>query len=242
MSVAISRAGDSISQPAIILSFNPEFAEAGVDLEGLILTISGNNFRPGSIVRWNNQDLSPISQSASEIKVQIPPAFLRKAAGNRIRIVGPSPEFIESAVSCFPTINLQIRSDASHIANDVANDSIAYTTGNNLATQTEHATTVGLPTSIAGTVVEVYNICPQSPPLAGLHCVSQQKVRFQIPPNSAVTSGRKIVQVISGSGDVSVGYPQISLVFPGLFSANKNGRGVAFKASTRTQERPWMSY
>ena len=109
-------------------------------------------------------------------------------------------------------------SAASFSGTVIAPDSIAAGYGVGLATGTESATTVPLPTTLAGTTVRVNERA------ASLFFVSGTQVNFLVPAETA--PGAATVTITSGSGAVSTGTLQIAAVGPGLFTANTNGQGV----------------
>jgi uncharacterized protein (TIGR03437 family) len=95
--------------------------------------------------------------------------------------------------------------------------SIAAGFGKGLATSSDSAPGVPLPTSLAGTVVRVNGEA------APLFFVSPGQVNYVIPPGTP--SGIASVMVTSGDGTVSTGTVQIAPVAPGLFTASATGSG-----------------
>lgn len=105
----------------------------------------------------------------------------------------------------------------------VAPDSIMAAFGTALATRTEAAATLPLPTALAGTTVTVRDSAGTDHP-AQLFFVSANQVNFLLPGSAAL--GEAVVTVISASGVISQGAIQINQVGAGVFTANANGRGV----------------
>lgn len=115
-------------------------------------------------------------------------------------------------------------SAASFLGNELAAEQIVAAFGSALATTTEVAEDLPLPTEIAGTTVRVRDSQGESR-LSPLFFVAPAQVNYQIPPGTA--AGAATVTITSGEGAVSIGNVTIATVVPGLFSANANGQGVA---------------
>lgn len=105
----------------------------------------------------------------------------------------------------------------------VAPDSIMAAFGTALATRTEAAATLPLPTTLAGTTVTVRDSAGTDHP-AQLFFVSANQVNFLLPGAAAL--GEAVVTIISAGGVISQGAIQINQVGAGVFTANANGRGV----------------
>lgn len=95
--------------------------------------------------------------------------------------------------------------------------------GVGLATRLEVATSVPLPTNLAGTTVSVRDSMGTSR-LAGLLFVVGSQINYQMPEETA--PGRAIVTVTSGDGAISIGIEQIVSLGPALFTANAQGTGI----------------
>ncbi|MFN0109890.1 MAG: hypothetical protein ACKVZH_13635 [Blastocatellia bacterium] len=115
-------------------------------------------------------------------------------------------------------------SAASFRASDIAPESIVAAFGSGLATRTEIASAVPLPTTLAGTRVVVRDALGGER-LASLFFVASSQVNFLIPPGTA--PGTATINITSDDGVVSSGVLQISTVAASLFAANSNGREVA---------------
>ncbi len=99
-----------------------------------------------------------------------------------------------------------------------APDSIAALFGLNLATRTEIANTVPLPTQLAGTTVTVDGQA------AMLFFVAPTQVNFLVPAGTRL--GRVDVVVTSGDGKVSRGQMLVQNAAAGVFTQNASGVGV----------------
>ncbi|MBP6821542.1 MAG: hypothetical protein KA368_08365 [Acidobacteria bacterium] len=115
-------------------------------------------------------------------------------------------------------------SAASFSASAIAAESIVAAFGTGLATRTEIAGTVPLPTVLAGTRVVVRDALGTER-FAPLFFVAATQVNFLIPPGTA--AGTATINITSDDGTVSSGAVQVSTVAPTLFAANSNGREVA---------------
>jgi len=123
-------------------------------------------------------------------------------------------------------------SAASFSGTELAAESIAAAFGAGLATTTQVATTVPLPTTLAGTTVKVRDNAGTTRD-APLFFVAPTQVNYLLPTGAAL--GAATVTVTSGSGVVSTGPAQIAAVAPGLFTANASGQGVAAAVALRVK-------
>jgi uncharacterized protein (TIGR03437 family) len=115
-------------------------------------------------------------------------------------------------------------SAASFTGTSVASESIVAAFGAALATRTEVASTVPLPTVLAGTTVRVRDSAGVER-LASLFFVSAGQINYAIPMGAAL--GMSTITITSGDGAVSTATVTIERVAPGLFAANSTGQGVA---------------
>jgi uncharacterized protein (TIGR03437 family) len=130
-------------------------------------------------------------------------------------------------------------SAASFSLMGLASEAIATSFGAGLATTTIGATTLPLPTQLAGTTVKV-NDSAGTERLAPLFFVSPRQVNYQIPAGTGV--GVATVTVTSGDGAVSTGVALVKAVAPGLFAANADGQGVAAAVALRVKADGSQSY
>ncbi len=110
-------------------------------------------------------------------------------------------------------------SAASFSAGPLAPESIAAAFGTNLASDTQTASALPLPTQLAGVSVRVRDRIGAER-AAPLFFASPDQINYQIPPGAA--TGLATVNVSGGAA----GVVEIASVAPGLFSANANGQGV----------------
>ena len=132
-------------------------------------------------------------------------------------------EAVKAATETIPEfVNV---SSASYLSEYVAApEMILSGFGNNLTTSTEAATTT-LPTILAGISVKLTDLASNFQ-LAPLFYVSPNQINYQVP--ATVGFGTYKVEVVKTDGSVVArGSLNVNTVWPGLFSATQNGRGLA---------------
>ncbi|MBI1760530.1 MAG: hypothetical protein HYR56_03750 [Acidobacteria bacterium] len=144
-----------------------------------------------------------------------------------------------AALDRLPTGAVASVSAASFSAAAFAPESIVAAFGSELATATQAAATVPLPTTLAGTRVLVKDSLGIER-LAPLFFVAPTQVNYQIPLGTL--PGTASVTITGGNGVVSAGTLQILPVAPGLFSANANGQGVPSGVVLRVKADGTQSY
>ncbi|MGH9854395.1 MAG: hypothetical protein ACREBD_31505 [Blastocatellia bacterium] len=130
-------------------------------------------------------------------------------------------------------------SAASFGGAELASESIVPAFGAGLATATQVATSLPLPTALAGTTVKVRDSAGVTRD-APLFFVAPAQVNYMIPVGTA--AGAATVVITGGDGKVSTGVVQIAAVAPGLFSANASGQGVAAGVALRVKVDGTQSY
>jgi uncharacterized protein (TIGR03437 family) len=113
-------------------------------------------------------------------------------------------------------------SAASYQGPELAAESIVAAFGAEMATSVAVASSIPLPTMLAGTTVRVRDSAGVER-LAPLFFVAPQQVNYQLPPGTA--AGAATVTITSGAGAVSTGAVQIAAIAAGLFAANADGQG-----------------
>lgn len=106
---------------------------------------------------------------------------------------------------------------------EMATESIAAAFGENLASSTAIATSVPLPTTLAGVTLKVRDSAGVERP-APLFFVSASQINYQIPTGTSV--GVAGIAVYQGDNVISSGEIAVVGASPGLFSANSSGQGV----------------
>lgn len=121
-------------------------------------------------------------------------------------------------------------SAASYRTDTLASESITALFGAQLATSTQAAAGVPLPTTLANTSIRVKDSAGNER-LAPLFFVSPTQINFLVPSGAA--NGPAAVTVVKADGAAPSSGAQIASVAPGLFAANANGQGVAAGALLR---------
>jgi uncharacterized protein (TIGR03437 family) len=129
-----------------------------------------------------------------------------------------------SAVSQSGTRLVVTASAANYKVSHVARQAIVSAFGTGLATATEAAASLPLPTTLAGTTVRVKDGTGQER-LAPLFYVSPTQINYQIPPGTA--AGPVSITATSADGTVTVGAAQTAAAAPSLFTLNQGGTGAA---------------
>jgi uncharacterized protein (TIGR03437 family) len=142
---------------------------------------------------------------------------------------GPSLPGLSNSVSvllntCSAMGNLANTSAASFRLGRLAPESIVAAFGTNLASETQMATVLPLPTALAGTSVKVKDSFGDER-LAPLFFVSPAQVNYLMP--TGTVTGMATITVVRNNVTVAIGSSQISPIAPALFAANANGQGVA---------------
>jgi uncharacterized protein (TIGR03437 family) len=132
-----------------------------------------------------------------------------------------------------PCASLAATSAASFTPDPIASQSIGSIFGSALATTTESASVLPLPTSLANTSVR-FKDGAGNEHLAPLFFVASAQINFQVPPNAA--SGATTFTVVKSDGTAPSGIAQIAAIAPGLFAANANGEGVAAGVALRSRQ------
>src|SRR5262249_36333067 len=105
--------------------------------------------------------------------------------------------------------------------------------GINLATSVEAASTLPLPTSLAGTTVKDRDIAGIERP-APIFFVSPSQVNYLISPRGAARAATVTITNSDGVSASSTVY--VAPTSPGMFSANASGQGVAAAVALRVRQ------
>jgi uncharacterized protein (TIGR03437 family) len=136
-----------------------------------------------------------------------------------------------------PVISVSAASFASNSA--LATESIIAAFGLNMATSTQTASTLPLPTELAGASLKVRDVAGTER-LAPLFFVSPTQINYQIPPGTTV--GAAGVTVLKGTSEMAAGGMEVANVSPGLFSADASGQGIAAAVALRVRADGTLSY
>jgi len=130
-------------------------------------------------------------------------------------------------------------SAASFKSGSLAAGSIVASFGSDLATEMQLATTLPLPTELAGTTVRVRDEAGAEG-VASLFFISPTQINYLIPESTA--PGWATITITSGNGSVAVGSVWIASVVPSLFAANSDGAGIAAAIALRLGNDSTMEY
>jgi uncharacterized protein (TIGR03437 family) len=119
---------------------------------------------------------------------------------------------------------IAVTSAASYSGSNLATESIAVLFGGNLSGPAQVASTVPLPTSLAGASATIKD-SRGNEHLSALFFASPNQINFQVPPDMA--AGPAVVSVVTNGVIGSTGPLEIARVSPGLFSADASGAGLA---------------
>lgn len=144
---------------------------------------------------------------------------------------GPSTSASVTILVARPVANV---SAASYLGTQFAREQIIAAFGTNLATGIQAATTLPLPTTLAGTRVNVKDSTGVERP-ASLFFVSPNQVNYLMPAETALGSATVTITSGGSTENVSLAVLTIATVAPGIFTGNANGAGVAAAQILRIQ-------
>lgn len=133
-----------------------------------------------------------------------------------------------TGVSAKPNVAV-VSVNAASFAATLSPGAIAAAFGGNLATRTESASFVPLPTNLAGTTVRVID-SRNVEHAASLFFVSSGQVNYLIPDKAAL--GAAQIVITSGSGEISRGQLQLVNSAPAIFTTAYTGRGLPVALTT----------
>ncbi|MCG3145335.1 MAG: hypothetical protein HONDAALG_02925 [Gammaproteobacteria bacterium] len=131
----------------------------------------------------------------------------------------------------FSSPGMAVLSAASY-GNLIASDSLASAFGLDFSTTTEVATTIPLPTELAGISVKVRDR-DGAERIAPLLFVSPKQINFHVPPGTA--KGTAQITITSNGNAIRVGSVEVGAVAPALFTANMSGAGVPAALALRVK-------
>ncbi len=193
--------------------------------------LGGRDLDGGNGVAVDATGNAYVTGGTSSGNFPIRPGAFQPALGGGLCLGMPCADAFIAKISSGNTAVVSV-SAASFLGSALASEAIAAAFGANLATTTQAATAIPLPTSLAGTRVMVKDSAGAERP-APLFFVSPSQVNYQIPPETV--TGAATVTVTSGDGSVATGTIQIATVAPGLFAANANGQGVVAAVALRVR-------
>jgi uncharacterized protein (TIGR03437 family) len=212
----------TVTPPPTLSSLKPAAVAAGGP--GFLLTVTGSGFVQGSVVRWNGSDRPTTLQTSTQLLAAISAGDVAVAGTAQVTVFNPAPAGGLSNAVSFPIIVLPavnaggMVNGATFGAQSVAAGSIVSLFGTNLALLTASAQTVPLPTTLAGTSVQLNGIA------APLFYASPTQMNLQIPWQLAGQTQASVVVSVSGVASA----PQtvnLSAYGPGIFTVSQMGSG-----------------
>lgn len=201
--------------------------------QSLTLLVNGSNFSATSRVRWNGLDRPTTFLSTQQLQADIPASDVATAGAALITVFTPLPGgglsnslplAIGQTAASVPAANFS--------GNVLAVESVVSVFGTGLATATDVATSLPLPTTLRGTTVAIRD-SRGGERLAPLFFVSPTQVNYFVPPETA--TGPAVVLIRSAAGIISASAVEIVALAPGLFSADATGQGIAAAVALRVK-------
>jgi uncharacterized protein (TIGR03437 family) len=143
--------------------------------------------------------------------------------GVTIERLGRSRTVSFVATSSLPSRTF-VNVSAAHYRSELAYDGIVTAFGYDLATATDAATALPLPTKLGGTTVKVRDVTGVER-LAPLFFVSPTQINYAIP--TGTFRGRALVTVTNSAGVGASEVIEVEDTAPGLFTVDASGRGIA---------------
>jgi uncharacterized protein (TIGR03437 family) len=216
------------SNPPLITSLNPGFVPAGN--AQFTLTVNGSNFVNGAVVRWNGNNRTTTFVSSAQLTATIPAADVASAGLANVTVFNATNNTTSTAATFAVAGAVSNVSAASYLSTQFAPEEIVAAFGQNLATGSATASSLPLPTQLAGTSVKIKDSAGVER-LAALFFVSVNQVNYTLP--TGVANGTATVTVFRSDSRLSLGQITINSVAPGLFSANATGSGAATGVALR---------
>ncbi len=151
-------------------------------------------------------------------------------------VVAMINEFLDRHLKTDPAVTV---SAASYQRGLLAAEAIVAAFGANFAAGLMAASSLPLPTTLAGANVKVRDAAGAES-LAPLFFVSPTQINYQMPPGTA--PGQAIITITNENGAIAAGAVEIAPVAPGLFTADASGKGVAAALVLRVKPDGGQSY
>ncbi len=186
------------------------------------LVVSGNDFLAGADIEINGRSLRDTSSSQPNRLSSSELWKVYAAPGQEVGVTALNPDGVRSTAIKFirpgSARALAGASAASYSPDALAPETIAAAFGTGLATATMVASSIPLPTELAGTKVRVNGV------LAPLFFVSATQINFMVPAD--VLTGSAVIEVVSGDNTLSRGAINLVSIAPSIFTSNVSGTGA----------------
>ncbi len=222
--------GFTLDAAALPIS-TPQLSEATVDQNGN-LQVNGAGFLPGADIEINGRSLRDTSAEAATQASKLSSSELWKVyspPGQEVSVTVINPDGVRTPARNFvrqgTARSLAAVSAAGYSPDSLSPESIAAAFGANLATVLTSASTIPLPTNLAGTSARVNGV------LAPLFFVAPTQVNFLVP--SGTLTGMAVVEILSGDNVLSRGTLNLVSAAASLFTANALGTGAPAAVATK---------
>jgi uncharacterized protein (TIGR03437 family) len=214
--------GPGGADPPLVTALSPTAMPSGNGR--FTLVVRGLNFSSDAIVLWQGVPRTTIWINNTQLHATILMTDVINPGLANVSVFDPHSQTISNSSRFLISGRNNNVSAASYASTELAPEQIIAVFGTDLASASASATTVPLPTTLAGTTVQIKDSAGRER-LAPLFFVAANQINYLLPAGSA--PGPATVTIISGEGQISVGEININHVAPGLFSADSSGRGVA---------------
>lgn len=210
---------------------SPQLSGVEVDANG-VLSATGSGFQTAADIEINGRSLRDSRDEAATLSTKLTSPELWKVhapPGQTVDVTVINPDGVRSPAVKFTrsgsALAVSAVSAANFSADALAPEAIAAAFGTNLATATVVASTVPLPTELAGTKVRVNG------ELASLFFAAPSQINFLIPPTAQ--TGNAVIEIIAANGALSRGTLNLSSVAASLFTSNASGTGAPAAVATK---------
>lgn len=197
----------------------PRLDDVSIDQNGTLIA-RGTNLLPGSDIEINGRRLRDTAEKSATELSSTEMWKVYSAPGQSVNIAIINPDGSRTAPLNFTRPGTASPAKAVNAASynpdaAVTADGIASIFGSNMATGTEAAQTLPLPTALAGSTLRVNGVPAQ------LFFVSKEQINFLIPAQTQ--PGIAIVEITAANGAITRSELPISTASPAIFTANQQG-------------------
>jgi uncharacterized protein (TIGR03437 family) len=216
--MALAFIGFTLDSESLPVS-SPRLDEVTVDQSGNLVT-RGANLLAGADIEINGKRLRDTSAKTASELASSEMWKVYAAPGQAVNIAIINPDGARTANLSFTRPGTALASKAVNAASynpdaPVTPDGIVSIFGAHLATGSEGAKTLPLPTTLAGSTLRVNGV------LAQLFFASKEQINFLLPPE--IQPGLAVVEVISADGTITRSDLPIASTSPAIFTENQKG-------------------
>lgn len=209
----------------------PVLGDVIADQDGK-LVVSGSGFTPGADIEIDGHSLRDTATDAANQATTLTSQDMWKvyaAPGREVSVAVLNPDGVRTSVRKFvrqvsagPIVAV---SAANYSTDSITPSSIVAVFGTGMATSAASASGTPLPTALNGTSVRVNGI------LAPLFFVAPGQINFLVPEDTL--TGNAVVEILSGSKELSRGTISLAAIAPAIFTSNSKGTGAPAALSSR---------